>query len=393
MVNQCPACGASSTHIFYSLKNLPVHSVRLLWSREEALAFPTGRIDLAHCPSCGFIYNASYQPELQDYSDEYQSTQAYSPTFSAFARRLAEELIERFDLHHKEIVEIGCGQGEFLSLLCELGDNHGTGFDPAYDPARSAVSNPDQVEIIPDYYGEKYTNYKADFFCCKMTLEHIRDVAQFIGTVRRSVGNQPDTVIFFQVPDVKRILFETAFWDIYYEHCSYFGKSSLANLFRQEGFEVLDVWRDYGDQYLMISARPAEKPETQPLPPENDVNEVTHEVAEFITQYPLVENRWKKLIKEAANQGKKVVIWGSGSKGVAFLTTLHICDEIEYTVDVDPHKDGTFMAGTGQKVVAPAFLKEYQPDLIILMNPLYRREVQRDLEKMGVSANILAVGE
>jgi hypothetical protein len=69
---------------------------------------------------------------LNEYSNEYNPTQSYSATFNVFHRHLAQQLIDRYDLHHKHIIEIGCGQGEFLTLLCELGENQGVGFDPAY---------------------------------------------------------------------------------------------------------------------------------------------------------------------------------------------------------------------------------------------------------------------
>ena len=59
-----------------------------------------------------------------EYSGRYESTQGYSPTFNAFHERLAQDMIDRFDLHGKEIIEIGCGNGEFLVLLCELGREH-----------------------------------------------------------------------------------------------------------------------------------------------------------------------------------------------------------------------------------------------------------------------------
>ena len=35
-------------------------------------------------------------------------------------------------LRGKDIIEIGCGKGEFLLLLCEMGNNRGTGFDPGF---------------------------------------------------------------------------------------------------------------------------------------------------------------------------------------------------------------------------------------------------------------------
>ena len=53
-----------------------------------------------------------------------------------------------------------------------------------------------------------------DLLCCKMTLEHIGQTHRFLACVR-SVANRKDSVIFFQVPDVGRILREGAFWDIY----------------------------------------------------------------------------------------------------------------------------------------------------------------------------------
>ena len=54
-----------------------------------------------------------------------------------------------------------------------------------------------------------------------------------------------------------RILKEAAFWDVYYEHCSYFGEASLSRLFGQTGFVVRRVWTGYDDQYLMIASSPA----------------------------------------------------------------------------------------------------------------------------------------
>ncbi len=65
-------------------------------------------------------------------------------------------------------------------------------------------------------------------------------------------------------------------------------------------------------------------------------------------------NAWK-------SNNQKVVLWGGGSKGVAFLTTLNITDQIKYAVDINPYKHGTFLAGTGQEIVSPEFLKDYNP--------------------------------
>lgn len=386
----CPACRSIGMSVFYEVKNVPVNSVLLVMNREEALNFQTGDIALAVCPACGFISNIAFDEALTQYTARYEATQGYSPTFNKFHEALARDLIERYDLHGKDIIEIGCDKGDFITMLCEMSDNRGIGFDPAYVPGRHPSSAADRLTFIPDFYSEKYTDYAADFICCKMTLEHIPDVGDFIATVRRSIGDKPDTVVFFQIPNGRYVLCDVAFWDIYYEHCSYFTKGSLARLFRANGFEVKDLWTVYDDQYLMIEARPAEAaPSPTPLPEEETPAETLGMVDFFVEHYEAKRDNWRAELTRMKASGQKVVLWGGGSKGVAFLTTLdQTLADIGYAVDINPIKTGTFMAGTGQEIVAPSFLKQYRPDVVIIMNPVYREEITRDLAAMGLSPEI-----
>lgn len=385
----CPSCGSSDVMMFYEVDNVPVHSVMLLPTREEAISYPTRDIDLGFCTTCGFIYNTLYDPNAHHYSEQYEETQGYSPTFNTFAKNLATHMIERYNLRNKKIIEIGCGKGEFLTLLCQLGDNHGIGIDPSYVRERSLSGYDERVSFINELYTEKHTHLKCDFLCCKMTLEHIHNTGELIETVRKATHDTPDTTIFFQIPNVLRILEEAAFWDVYYEHCSYFSPGSLARLFRLHHFDMLDLWCDYGDQYLMIEAKPAAGNDTQHAA-EESINTLKTLVHDFPLKAYEKRDTWIRTVRDTYNEGKRVVLWGSGSKGVAFLTTLGIRDEITYTVDVNPNKHGTFMAGTGQEIVSPDFLVSYQPDLVVVMNPIYEEEIRHDLQQRGLSPRIVS---
>ena len=64
----CPSCGSRELDAFYEQESIPVHSVRLVETRERALAFPRGTLRLGFCPRCGFISNTAYDPTLQDYA-------------------------------------------------------------------------------------------------------------------------------------------------------------------------------------------------------------------------------------------------------------------------------------------------------------------------------------
>ena len=138
---RCPNCGGGAAYVFHHVPGVPVNSCLLFADRERAQGLPSGDIDLAYCPDCSFIFNAAWRPALTVYSDLYEETQGFSPTFNAFHHQLAEELVGRYDLSGKEIVEIGCGKGEFLTLLCELGGNGGIGYDPSFVPARRAEAD------------------------------------------------------------------------------------------------------------------------------------------------------------------------------------------------------------------------------------------------------------
>lgn len=392
-ISTCPSCESGTMQVFYEAKSVPANSCILLSSQEEASGYPRGDVRLGFCPECGFMSNVAFNAKLTEYSGRYEETQGFSSTFNSFHKALAQRMIDKYDLHEKDIIEIGCGKGEFLLLLCEMGNNSGTGFDPGFVQERIDSPAADRINFVKDFYSEKYTAYQGDFLCCKMTLEHIHPTAEFIKTVRRSVGDRLDTVIFFQIPDTTRIIDDCAFEDIYYEHCSYFTPGSLARLFRRCGFEVIALATEYDGQYLTIEARPSSHPVgiLPPLAEENDLESVKQGVRDFPDKFAEKRRFWENRLKQYVAEGKKMVLWGSGSKGVSFLTTLTVPEELQYVVDINPYRKGYFMSGTGHQIVGPEFLKDYQPDVVIVMNGIYCDEIGKDLAQMGLTPEIVAL--
>jgi len=375
----CPACGRDASEQFYRVRGVPTQQVKLVQSRADALACRTGDIGLRFCGGCGFVWNAAFEPTLVEYEDDYESTQAVSPTFNRFHERLARELVERFDLHGKVVVEVGCGQGEFVAILADLGDNRAYGFDRVIRQAGAAGN----TTLIKDFFGPRYSHLRPDFLCCKMTLEHVPDPVAFIGSIRATLGEQSDALIFFMIPEVTRILNERAFWDIYYEHCSYFSPGSLGRLFRHTGFDPVDLWTDYDDQYVLLAARPGAGRGPR-LANEEPPEALAPKVRAFTRQVAEDQARWRGWLADLRAAGKRTVLWSGGSKAVAFVTTLGVSREIEYAVDINPRRSGTFIAGGGQQIVAPEFLRDHRPDVVIIMNPIYRDEIQAALADLGV---------
>lgn len=388
----CPGCGSKKVTPFYEAKNVPVQSCLLLSDQQEALRFPCGKISLALCENCGFIYNAAFDPQLVDYTRDYEEQQSFSPRFNRFAEELAHDLISRYGLRDRTITEIGCGKGDFLLLLCSLGNNHGVGIDPSYVPGRHAAPLADQVTFVRDFYSEKYGDRGEDFVCCRHTLEHIPDTASFLRMVRRSMGHQSDAVVFFEVPDVGRVLQEGAFWDVYYEHCSYFTPESLRRLFQDCGFAVVNLYKGFDDQYLMIEARPANGNTGNRVSRRFEtMDEIKNSVAYFGSHCTTEITAWKNTLAQLRKEGRRVAIWGSGSKCVGFLSALGSGHEIECVVDINPHRHGKYLAGSGIQIVSPDFLRQYKPDTVVMMNPIYREEIRTHLNQMGLNPHLLSV--
>lgn len=378
----CPSCGAGALTVFHEQESVPIHSCRLVDTREEALAFPRGTLRLAFCSDCAFITNTAYDATLHDYGLSYEETQGFSPRFRAFARELALRWIDRHDLRDRDVLEIGCGKGEFLALLCELGPNRGVGIDPAFVQERLDSPAAARMRFITDLYSERYAGIAADAVVCRHTLEHIEPVGEFMALVRRTIGER-QAVVLFDLPDVVRVLREAAFWDVYYEHCSYFSPGSLARLFRRSGFDIVALERDYDDQYVVIDARPGAGRHA-PLGLEEPPEELAGHVEAFRRGVAETTASWSRELAAAAAAGRRMAVWGAGSKAVAFLNTVAASEAVAYAVDVNPYKQGKYLAGTGHRVIGPDEVAAEPPDEVVAMNAIYLDEIRSRLDALGL---------
>lgn len=384
----CPVCGSRDTVGFCDIYRMPVFANVLCATKQAALAVPRGDILLAFCRSCAAIWNRAFEPELMEYAPDYENALHFSPRFQAYAADIARRLVEKYALVRKRVLDIGCGDGAFLSLLCDLGGNCGLGIDPGFDPARLRVAPDDRVEFIRDRYSDKYVGLPADLICCRHVLEHVADPLAFLRLIRRAADDRRQTVVFFEVPNAMFTLRDLGIWDLIYEHCSYFCEPALRTLFERAGFRVLDAHPEFGDQFLALEAVPAAHPPPG-SPPPDAVDAVRCAVEAFADAYRRQVQEWEDRLSTFAGTGRRMVLWGAGSKGVSFVNTLGAARAVEYLVDVNPRKHGMYVSGTGHRIVPPGFLCDYRPHSVLVMNRLYEEEVRRNVHQLGIEAEFL----
>ncbi len=386
----CPVCDGPAMKVFVEIEHAAVLSNVLWHDRDSAQAAPTAGISLGFCGDCGMLYNVDFDPDLLQYTQNYENALDYSPRFRTYADQLARRLVRTYDLHNKDIVEIGCGQGGFLALLAMLGDNRAVGYDPSYDLTRASAETRAVTAISSEYFSRAHAGRPTDLVCCRHVLEHIPNPYEFLCDVRSVLDGRDESVLYVEVPNGLHMLRKSAIWDIIYEHCSYYTPQSLGRLLERAGFEVLMISEQYGGQFLGVEARPRLSGRVADVGRWVNPPEFGSMVRRFQQEYAEKVDAWSRRLGALADRSSKTVVWGAGSKGITFLNVLGAGPgQVEYVVDLNPHKHGRFVTGAGQEIVAPTHMAGYQPAAVIIMNPLYRDEIAQSLAEMHVAAEVL----
>lgn len=382
----CPVCGSPLDDPFVVVRDQPVHC-NVLWpTAEEALAAPRGDMAMVLCRTCGHVHNAAFEPDRTTYGATYENSLHHSPTFQEYVTALVGDLVERYDIRGRDIVEIGAGQGDFLEILCAAGDNRGTGFDPSYVDAAPSTG---PIRVVPAFYDEQQSHEPADVIVCRHVLEHIDRAGDFMAMVRRVIGDRDETLAVFEVPNAEWTFRRGGIWDLIYEHCGYFSPESLAWVFARNRFSVMRTDHVFGDQFLVIEAAPAAV-DTELAPSHGaGVERLVADVGRFADEYHRRIATWSATLDELRRDRRTAVVWGAGSKGVTFLNVVASPDVVDRAVDINPRKHGMFVSGSGQPIVPPEDLNEQGTDAVIVMNPNYRGEVEQRLVELGVRAEVL----
>jgi hypothetical protein len=358
---------------------LPVNSTLFLATREEAVAVARASFRLTVCRECGFAFNADFDPTLPEYSERNLETQLYSSGFNSFATGLAREWIADHRLQGAHVLEIGAGgAGGFLRLFCELSGGTGIGLDPAVRPAEDGP-----VRLVSRPFDSTWRE-PADAVLCRHTLEHVGDVGAFLGDLARWARANPAAVHLFELPDLSTILERGSFWDLYYEHASYFTADTLCATFERHGFEVLRCRRVFDDQYLVLEARLGRSVRAASA----NRGKGTLAAAERLARrYEELRPRYARRFLELRADGP-VVVWQAGAKAAALLGIPDVAGSVSALVDVNPGKRGRFIVGAGLPVVGPEDLLVLEPAHVVVMNAVYLDEISVTLRERGVDASL-----
>lgn len=381
-ITTCPVCDGSAFTELVELAGVPVFCNVLFDDPDAARAAPTGDIVLASCGQCSHIVNVEFDEARLAYSAAYENSLHHSPTFQAFAEELARRLIGDHDLTGRQVVELGCGKGDFLALLAEAGATESIGFDPSYEGTHDTYRGPGSVTIVTEPFQAAGRDLRPALVASRHVLEHLTDPGSLLEGVAQ--WRECDPVVYLEVPDADHMVEQLAVWDVIYEHASYFTAASLTRLCERHDLTPTRVESTFGGQYLSVEARlggPEPSPARTPADP-----------AAFGPAFAELRRRWTDRLEKELAATQRLAIWGAGSKGVSFVALAGDAGRaIDLAVDLNPAKQGRFLPVSGVEVVGPDDPRLRGLGLVLTMNPHYEREIRADLDSRGIDAPLEVV--
>jgi SAM-dependent methyltransferase len=359
-------------------------------TQESAFRATKGDLKLSLCRNCSYIWNRSYEHGKHEFISGYEISLHYSPTYQRFLDDLAKRLVKDYALQSKTVLEIACGTGHFLRMLCRLGGNSGIGIDPVLEREGVEDLGSSRISFHRDKFSKGNTDLDCDFICCRQALHAIEDPRKLVETVREAIGKDRQTPVYFEVVNAASLFKKQVIWQLMYEYCSFFTPDALTRLFMVCGFEVRRVQPCYeDDQYLQIEAVPIGGARKISMPDAADHHAILDDVTAFSKGFRKKIDGWQAEFEEIQRLGRRAIVWGAGGRGINFMNLVKSSQFIPYVVDINPSRQGGYIPGTGQQVVAPTFLREYCPDVIVLTNPTYAQEVQEQVVNMGLRCDFL----
>ena len=323
-------------------------------------------MNICQCSQCGLVQLAN---KPVDYYRDVIRASGISKEMRTFRIAQFKEWIAQNHLENKKILEVGCGNGEYLSLLKEAGGN-AFGLEHNESSVNNCKAQGLNVETGFFETGtEILENKPFGAFLILNWLEHIPNINLFLRGIHDNLT--PDAVGIVEVPNFTMMSKKGLITEFSSEHLFYFSEKTLSFALESCGFEVMQcrpIWHDY-----ILSA--------------NVQKRKTIETKTFSDTKKAIVNQ----LDSFAKRHRKLAVWGAGHQALAVLCMANISKKIQYVVDSSPQKQNHFTFATHIPIVVPEQLKASPVDALMIICGGYSDEVARLVQNRSFPKMSIAI--
>lgn len=349
----CLVCGnrLQDASILFCCENMP-GSAQDIPSKEELDNDQGIDLTLVQCKFCGLV---QIPTEPVHYYKKVIRAGGGSTTMVALRKHQYEDLIKRFDLYGKKILEVGCGQGEFLRIWKNY-DVRAVGIE--FDQESVNKARAEALEVYKAFAENAETEIPEapfDAFLQFNFLEHQPHPNEMLQCIYNNLTEEGVGLI--TVPSLEYIL-QNGYYELIKDHIAYYSKETLKLLFQKNGFEIVDSCIINKDTHSVIVRK--------------------RKTADITCWKKSFENLKKELhehVDSYAAKGKRVAVWGASHQGFTLLSSLGLSKTISYIIDSAPFKQGKYSPASHIPIVDRKHYFVEPVDSIVIMAPGYTDEI------------------
>ncbi len=375
MAIPCPVCESTQSQALVLLKDFPISNLELTENRAEALNAKVYDMTICMCQRCTHIYNKT--PIHIEYKSE--NTTYFTNTLQKlYIETLTSTLIEKYDIKGKDIVEIGCGDGEFLKQLTKH-NNQCVGYEPSYKEPYTDQN----LTIRNEYFTpHKHLNHPVDWVVIRHVLEHFEDPFEFMERgmpYYRQIN--PHVKFLIEVPNVDPTLESYRVNDFIHEHISHFSFSSIRYLLQRLNLEIIEIYLTDNRENIVV------------------ICEIDQDYLANLHKIPTISEGFNHSIinlqedyQHIVSESEVIAIWGAEGRGAGFIKTIkHYLRGDEIVVDSDEKKFDKFIPSIGLKISSYHALIGQQVDTIIITTALGKNNILKEIAENNINVKNIYV--
>lgn len=327
---------------------VPANSSRFFLDEATAMRQPLGKIQLVSEPNDPFIFNSSHTPDLIKYDMQYCTTSSevngeyLIPTLDYIG-----EILRRFS-SEASVIDIGCGQGEFVTELAKKGLNI-TGFDPVLR---------NESPILKARYWQE-CDPQADLYIMRCVLPHIMNPWAFLAKIAES---SPESLVLIEFQRLEWAIQNQIWYQICHDHVNLF---TLADF--ESRYEVNDSGTFSSGEWGWVLIKPSsfggQKNQIMGIE-ESGIETLLNQKEIFLRNIDSIE--------------RPIIIWGSAGKGIVLAHSLRAIKEEINAIDSDKNRWNLYLEGSGVQVRSPiqGLANKSHDSLILVCNPNHLSQVK-----------------
>jgi len=213
---------------------------------DDTLRKQLPELKLRRCRQCGCLWaddarqdEATLIAAYERVSDSYFESPENDPRYLEFYHRLEQLLKEH--VSGRTILDVGCGDGTFLSTLSNDWSKHGV--EPSVSGARLAHQR--NLEVTCGTLETATERYEVDLISALDVIEHVVDPHSFVESLKRQLRKGGAVLLLTGDADAYPARIAGSQWSYlrWCGHISVFSRAGLRRLLESHGFEVVTAQR------------------------------------------------------------------------------------------------------------------------------------------------------